>query len=151
SRNVHLRSNDEKLHAPTLQEASAPSHQKHIKKLSIRGHLALEVASVSDLQSNARYDVGVVGVRVVGVGWGVMCVLLGLGLGRSWQCEFEIMEKLNVQWTCEAQFEPGFEIYQPMMNWDGHGLNSVMEFLSVFENLEGNFVLIGDGLLEMEI
>ncbi|GKC88061.1 hypothetical protein Tco_1148710, partial [Tanacetum coccineum] len=56
SRNVHLRSNDEKLHAPTLQEASAPSHQKHIKKLSIRGHLALEVASVSDLQSNARPD-----------------------------------------------------------------------------------------------
>nr|GFB06876.1 hypothetical protein [Tanacetum cinerariifolium] len=39
--NGHLRSNDEKLHAPTLQ---------------VRDHLALEVASVSDLQSKARPD-----------------------------------------------------------------------------------------------
>ncbi|GJQ94478.1 RNA polymerase II second largest subunit [Tanacetum coccineum] len=56
SGNRHLRSNDEKLHAPTLQEASSPSHQKHINKLSARDHLALEVASVSDLKSKARPD-----------------------------------------------------------------------------------------------
>ncbi|GKF34028.1 hypothetical protein Tco_0107228, partial [Tanacetum coccineum] len=43
-------------HAPTLHEASAPSHQKHITKLSARDHLAPEVASVSDLQSKARPD-----------------------------------------------------------------------------------------------
>nr|GEW07559.1 hypothetical protein [Tanacetum cinerariifolium] len=37
-----------------LSKASAPSHQKHINKLSAKDHLALEVATVSDLQSKAR-------------------------------------------------------------------------------------------------
>ncbi|PWA95111.1 DNA mismatch repair protein family [Artemisia annua] len=50
------KSHDEKLHAPTLQEASNASHQKHIKKLSPRDHLVPEVTSVRDLQSKARPD-----------------------------------------------------------------------------------------------